>query len=300
MLSGSANRTRTRPSPEPRRPTGATAAVLPWASVVGSDRWSVEERLHPLERKALVERARSSSVASETEYAFPHVLVRDVAYAQIPRAPRVEKHRLAAQWIESLGRHEDHAEMLAYHYTSALEFAGAAGAETGELVDRARGALREAGDRAFGLNAFPAAARFYERALELWPDTDSDRARLLFSFAQALHFGGDERRFEALEQAQAALATVHDVAGAAHAETLLSHAWWQRGQRDRCFAHLDRARVLVAGSPSSVAKARVLGATALLLGLAGDNEAALNAGRAGLALAEELGLDEVRIDARIR
>jgi class 3 adenylate cyclase len=269
------------------------------AEVVGSDRWSVEERLHPLERKALVERARSSSVAGETEYAFPHVLVRDVAYAQIPRAPRVEKHRLAAQWIESLGRHEDHAEMLAYHYASALKLARAAGAETGELVDRARGALREAGDRAFGLNAFPAAARFYERALELWPDTDGDRARLLFLFAQALHFGGDERRFEALEQAQAALATVHDVAGAAHAETLLSHAWWQRGQRDRCFAHLDRARVLVAGSPSSVAKARVLGATALLLGLAGDNEAALNAGRAGRALAEELGLDDVRIDTLI-
>ena len=31
-------------------------------------------------------RARSSSVAGETEYAFRHVLVRDVAYGQIPRA----------------------------------------------------------------------------------------------------------------------------------------------------------------------------------------------------------------------
>lgn len=269
------------------------------AQVVGSDRWTVEERLHPLERKALVERARSSSVAGQTQYAFPHVLVRDVAYAQIPRAPRVEKHRLAAQWIESLGRPEDHAEMLAHHYGSALELAEAAGTETEALAERARRAFREAGDRAFSLNAFPAAARFYERALALAPDTDLDQARLRFSFAQALHYGGDERRVEALEQAQAALEAVHDVDGAAHAETLLSHAWWQRGQRDRCFAHLDRARALVADTPSSVAKARVLGATALLLGLAGDNEAALDAGRAARALAEELRLDDVRIDALI-
>ena len=139
------------------------------AEVVGSDRWSVEERLHPLERKALVERAPSSSVAGETQYAFPHVLVRDVAYAQIPRATRIEKHRLTAQWIESLGRPEDHAEMLAHHYGSALELAGSAGTETGALAERARRAFRKAGDRAFSLNAFPAAARFYERALELWP-----------------------------------------------------------------------------------------------------------------------------------
>jgi tetratricopeptide (TPR) repeat protein len=189
--------------------------------------------------------------------------------------------------------------MLAHHYASALELARAVGVETGALAERACRALREAGDRAFGLNAFPTAGRFYERALELWPGTNGDRARLLFSFAQALHFGGDERRFQALEQARAALEAVHDVAGAAHAETLLSHAWWQRGQRDRCFAHLDRARALVDSSPSSIAKARVLGASAALQGLAGENEAALDAAREARSLAEELGLDDVRIDAMI-
>ena len=53
------------------------------------------------------------------------MLVRDVAYAQIPRAGRAEKHRLAADWIDSLGadRAEDRAEMLAHHYGAALEFA---------------------------------------------------------------------------------------------------------------------------------------------------------------------------------
>ena len=72
--------------------------------------------LHALERKEFVRRERRSSVAGETEYAFRHVLVRDVAYGQIPRAGAAEKHRRAAEWIEALGRPEDHAELLAHHY----------------------------------------------------------------------------------------------------------------------------------------------------------------------------------------
>ena len=47
--------------------------------------WDAEEQLHALERKELVRRDRRASVAGETEYAVRHVLVRDVAYGQIPR-----------------------------------------------------------------------------------------------------------------------------------------------------------------------------------------------------------------------
>ncbi len=65
----------------------------------------------------------------ETEYAFWHVLARDVAYGQIPRASRASRHVAAAAWIESKApeRLEDLADVLAYHYTTALELAEAAG-----------------------------------------------------------------------------------------------------------------------------------------------------------------------------
>ncbi|HEY2937920.1 MAG TPA: AAA family ATPase, partial [Gaiellaceae bacterium] len=109
-------------------------ALLQEAAVVGKVFWSgalgggnIEDRLHALERKDFVARARRSSVAGETEYVFRHILVRDVAYGQIPRAQRAERHRLAAEWIEALGRQEDHAELLAHHYLAALDLAGAAG-----------------------------------------------------------------------------------------------------------------------------------------------------------------------------
>ena len=123
----------------------------------------VEERLHALRRKEFIRGERHSSVAGETQYSFLHLLMRDVAYGQIPRAARAERHRLAAEWLESLpaDRAEDRAEMLAHHYLSALEFGRSAGQDVSSLATPARLALREAGERAFGLIAFGQAGRFF-------------------------------------------------------------------------------------------------------------------------------------------
>ncbi|MGH3028542.1 MAG: hypothetical protein ACRDMW_08300, partial [Gaiellaceae bacterium] len=60
----------------------------------------VEVGLQRLERKEFVRRERRSSVAGETAFVFRHVLVRDVAYGQIPRPRRAELHRRTAEWLE--------------------------------------------------------------------------------------------------------------------------------------------------------------------------------------------------------
>jgi hypothetical protein len=73
--------------------------LLQDAAVVGKVFWSgavakmgqrdpkeISEALHELSRKELIRPARASSMAGEAEYAFYHALVRDVCYAQIPRA----------------------------------------------------------------------------------------------------------------------------------------------------------------------------------------------------------------------
>ncbi len=138
-----------------------------WLGALGRERWTIEERLHSLERKEFVRRELRSSVAGEDEYVFRHALVRDVAYEQIPRSERADMHRDAAEWIESLGRLDDHAETLAHHYAAALEFARVSGQDVGDLPVRAQSAAREAGDRASTLNAYARAARFYERRQRL-------------------------------------------------------------------------------------------------------------------------------------
>jgi tetratricopeptide (TPR) repeat protein len=170
----------------------------------------LEECLHGLERKQFVRRERRSTVAGETQYAFGHVLLRDVAYGQIPRAARAGKHVRAVGWIESLGRAEDHAEMLAHHYLNALDLARAAHRDTADLAARARAALHRAGDRAFALNAFAAAAGYYRAALALWPpDARDQRAGLLRLLGTALWEAGE------LDQAGAVLAEGAEVAAAA-------------------------------------------------------------------------------------
>jgi class 3 adenylate cyclase/tetratricopeptide (TPR) repeat protein len=269
------------------------------ASAIGSTtRWAAEERLHALERKEFVRRERRSSVAGETEYAFRHLLVRDVAYGQIPRSERAARHRLAAEWIESLGRAEDHAEMLAHHYLSALELARASGGDDESLVARARAAARDAGDRAFGLNAFPAAARLYSQALSLSQPDDSDREdrpELRFLLARSLHLAADERAEEALEDASRELQAARRPERAAEAHVFLTEVWWDRGQRDPAFEHLGRAQALV-GEQASPARALVLARAARLQMVAAEPEGAIRAGEEALAIIERFGLEALRVD----
>ena len=262
------------------------------AAIGGIDRQRSEELLHELVRKEFVRRERRSSVADEMEYAFRHLLVRDVAYGQIPRGQRAEKHRLAAEWIESLGRPEESAEMLAHHYLSALEFARAAKTETEPLRDRARLAFRDAGDRAFALNAYPGAARFYEAAVGVWPRGDAGYPRLLLKLGHALSQSDPPSSRVVLDEARDALLAAGDVAGAAEAESLIGEDRWLRGRRDEAFAHLQRAMTMVEEEPTSYSKANVVTMLSRFHMLAAEAPEAIRTGREVLRMAEELGGDD--------
>jgi class 3 adenylate cyclase/tetratricopeptide (TPR) repeat protein len=257
--------------------------------------------LHRLERKGFIQRARRSSVADEREYGFLHVLVRDVAYGQIPRADRAVKHVAAARWIESLGRRDDHAEMLAHHYGQALELmrAGAI-AVPDEVADRAGAAFADAGERALTMNASAVAAQFYENALALSPDGPShERAVLEYRRAIALFRTGDERRGEELEYARDSLLSAGDRDRAAEAESLLAEVRWLEGDLRRRDEHLARATELVRDAPPSAEKARVLAEAARFQMLGGETDVAIRTGQSALVLAEQLGLDQLRVEAMV-
>ena len=264
------------------------------AAVNGSERIAVEQRLRSLVRKEFVRRERRASVEGESEFAFNHVLVRDVAYGQIPRADRADKHRRAAEWIESLGRAEDQAELLAHHYVSALELVQASGAATTDLTVRARTALRAAGARELTLNAYAAAARSFEAAANLAAEPDPDRPRALLRHGLALHALLDPRRFDLLEEARSALVAVGDTDGAAEADLALAEGWWWAGERERCTACLERAAELVRQGEASATTAAVLGQVARFHSLFGEDEAAIDRGRESLRLAEKFGRNDLR------
>ena len=133
-------------------------ALLQDAAVMGNVFWAgsvsamsgqavrqVEETLHELARKELVRPRRHSSMEGEAEYGFWHLLVRDVAYEQIPSAQRAARHLKAASWLENeaAGRVEDLAEVLAYHTGEALNLADLQG-DAGLRADVAPAAARYA------------------------------------------------------------------------------------------------------------------------------------------------------------
>ena len=207
----------------------AEKELLQDAAVIGKVFWQGAARrsaprrgtaraLRALERKDFVHRARASSVEGETEYAFRHVLLRDVAYGELPRRVRAEKHLRAAGWLESLGRPEDLAEMLAHHYSSALSLSRATGDADPDLERRTGHALGAAGDRAHSLGAFSAAAMLLGEALDLVPSDDPERAGFLLRRGRALVMcEASEAGIELLLEAIDVCREQGDVDGAAEA-----------------------------------------------------------------------------------
>jgi class 3 adenylate cyclase/tetratricopeptide (TPR) repeat protein len=226
-----------------------------WAGALSSmgerDEEDVRSGLHGLARKELVRSSRTSSVKDQPEYAFWHALVRDVAYAQIPRTERVRKHVAAAEWIEAIAgeRLIDHAELLAYHYVRALELARASGpaSESEGLLAQARRFLALAGDRAKTLD-FAKGSQYYAHALELSVENDVERANVLMSLAFL--------RQRSLEESEALTQEALDIfrergnelqEGAALAQ--LSQFAWLRGDGERSRRLLSEAISLLERHP---------------------------------------------------
>jgi class 3 adenylate cyclase/tetratricopeptide (TPR) repeat protein len=246
----------------------ARKALLQDAAVVGKVFWSgalaamgevdeaaVRSDLHELQRKELIRAARVSSVEQQTEYAFWHALIRDVAYGQIPRAARARQHRAAAAWLQAMAgdRVADQAELLAHHHTQALALTRAlrgSPAEVVELEAAARRFLALAGNRAARLD--PARARgFYERALQLYPADHPERPRLLLKVAEAARQAGDLRQARSgLEAAVGALWRAGDHVGAGEAMVTLAGLLWNLGDAAASRDRIEEAIQLLEGEPA--------------------------------------------------
>jgi len=275
-------------------------ALLQEASVIGKVFWpgalpgADERTLHSLERKEFIRRDRRSSIAGETQYAFLHALVRDVAYGQIPRAERAEKHRRAAEWIASLAgdRTEDHAEMLAHHYHEALSLSEAAGLDTTALREPARRAFAEGAQRALSLGAGTAAHDLALDALALTPPDDPQRPHLQLVAGYAGRLVNTDDASELLEPAIDDFVRQGDPGHAAEAAVLLGSALFYRGDLDGVRATRDRGLEFARQAPPSASTALALANVSRSYALIDRNvEEGLALSREALTLAEQTGND---------
>jgi tetratricopeptide (TPR) repeat protein len=277
---------------------GAVVGKVFWAGAIASmgdrDEGFVRRGLHELARKELVRSARTSSVSEQAEYSFWHLLVRDVAYSQIPRTERARKHVAVAEWVESMAgdRVTDHAELLAYHYEQALELAKAAGdaTETSRLEEQAFRFLGLAGDRARSLD-LQKATGYYSPALDFAPD-DVQRARALLKLAEVAESRDVGAVRDARQEAYELFLHPGDELGAGEALVGLSWDAWLTGASAESERMLEEATELLERHPPgrelSLAYRRRAGREMIR----GHAAAALVSSEKSLALAEELGLRE--------
>jgi class 3 adenylate cyclase/DNA-binding SARP family transcriptional activator len=244
-------------------------SVLFSAAVVGRTFWrdlvealtpgvAVDEALDDLVRRDLVRREHASRLEGDVEYRFRHALIRDVAYATLPRAERAARHGDVARYVETaVGEDtEPVGWILAHHWRAAGEaeravpylLAAAAVAERGwatqEVVDLYT--------RAFDLTTDAALRRTIRlrrgmalKALDSDPEAVDELAAVLPELEGAERLDGllylgraeiwCERHEEALRYGEQALefaTRLADEPGVAAASALVSNALAMRGDED--------------------------------------------------------------------
>jgi class 3 adenylate cyclase len=158
-------------------PPGERAVLLD-AAVVGKIFWTgalermssgelaLPELLDSLEGRDLIRREPVSRLRGDQQFSFKHDLIRDAAYATLPRPQRRKRHAQVAAFLEETTP-EIHAaaSALGHHWS-----------ESGEDA-RAADYFVIAGDQAGRGWARDQAAAFYQRALELLPEEHSAQRR---------------------------------------------------------------------------------------------------------------------------
>jgi class 3 adenylate cyclase/tetratricopeptide (TPR) repeat protein len=275
----------------------AVVGLTSWPGAIGAITGAADDvaraSLEDLVEREVLRRAKTSSVAGQTEYAFRHVLLRDVAYGRIPRADRARKHREIARWLEAaLGAGAaDREERLAYHYTEAHDLAAAAGDPmAAAMAEQAVSHLLAASTRAVGLD--PARSLTHaRRALSLMKADDPRRPHTLVRAGRAAL--ASARFDEADDDLRAAIdlfALHDDEIGAADATVMLARSRFERGDIEGEGPLLQHAIDVLEAHPPGPALAHAASRMAGHLWIVGDLQACVTWSERALTLAREMGL----------
>jgi tetratricopeptide (TPR) repeat protein len=286
---------------------GQRKAILADAAVVGKVFWAgavarlgdrpldaVVEALDELTRRDLVRPVPSSSMGGDAEYAFWHVLTRDVAYAQLPRASRADRHAAVAGWLEGKAgqRLEDIADVLAHHYATAFELARATGdaEQAGRLRDPAVRFLILAGERAADLDSTSVITAF-ERAVELATPDHPARGDALLGYADAaLEVSRTTDAHRAAEEALGLFRVRNAPDRVALALDILGRVSSRRGDDDHAAALLDESLALLEQLTPGEDLIGALASKSTRETMAGRPQAGVEVADRAIALAQSQGL----------
>jgi class 3 adenylate cyclase/tetratricopeptide (TPR) repeat protein len=176
------------------------------------ERAGLGSHLMSLVRRDFIRPHRSAAMPDDA-FRFAHVLVRDAAYASIPKAMRADLHLQFANWLQQSGsnREGELDEIVGYHLEQGYRYReqlGPIDTRARELANRAGELLGTAGHRASLRGDMPAAVNLLARAAALLDEAHPTRVQALPELGSALMRTGDFSRAddvltEALERAAA-------------------------------------------------------------------------------------------------
>ena len=290
--------------------------LLQSASVVGQTFWEgaltataaeegldLSQTLANLEEKDLLVPSAGSRLAGEREYAFKHVLIRDVAYSMLPKSVRCRKHVEVAEFIrDRAGERSDGViGLIAEHFARAAALGSEAGLDREALAglqSRALESLEAAGDAAAALYSNAEAFDRYTAALEISESLDPGTlARIGEKQGDvALRLGRVDAAVGVWERGLTYHRAEEDLARVADLHRKIGAALWHKGERRASIDNYQRGIDLLKDGPPCIELVRLYEEAASLYMHTGDNMLAIYASEKALRLAERL--DEARAASR--
>src|SRR6185295_8093985 len=261
------------------------------------------QALRDLQEKDIIVPDETMRVAGEREYAFKHVLIRDVAYGMLPKSVRWRKHFEIGQFIEDRSgeRTDEVVPLLAEHYGRAATLSAEAGVEHAEIEpvhEKALHYLEAAGDTAAALYSNPEAYEHYEavRRIEC-PHDPATMARVIEKQGDvAFRMGRVGPAVELWEECLEFHRAQEDLTRVADLHRKIGAGLWHMGERKLAIERYQKGINLLKDGPPCLELVHLYEEAASLYMHAGDNMLAIYASEKALRLAEKL--QETRVASR--
>ena len=291
--------------------------VAQQASVVGGVFWQgavshldgsnedLTGRLAALEHRDFVEAHETSTIAGDPEYAFKHILIRDVAYDRLPKGRRAELHVRFTDWLSEVpGAEAEFIEIAAYHLEQACHLAGQiARSPIDPPILDAAAALAGAAEKAQRREGLREARRYYDRALALLGEGFRERSlELRLARARTRTYLGE------LQQASKELAELADEALSLDRPDLRCTALLTLGNIDHRQSRPSEARrrlteaqaLAVQSGDRSLQVQATFGLAAVRADHEGEAEEAVEDLRRAVSVAEEMDHRALRVEGYLR
>ena len=261
--------------------------------------------LSELERRDFVAHQAESTVADDDEYAFKHILMRDVAYGQVPKGRRAELHVRFAEWVTGLPSSADEfVEIVAWHLEQACRLSSEVARSPIEPpIREAAAALANAATRAERRESLREGHRYYTRALELLSDDHAElRAELRLRRADILMMLGElKEACDELEEVAESAASLERADIECEASLLLGDIDQRQGRAGDAHDRLAHAEKLVAGIDDAVLRTKVaFVVSALVADFEGQYEEAVERLRSSIETARAIDDVALRAEGHLR